>query len=163
MAGVSTNVYEFDRGWLEANIFINVYGWQNMQVHYVGRQQTWRIHCKWSTVPIFKRRMHISRDIKIMCGTTLMFIKFKNVVRGVSMGPGVYFIHSAALYIQHIFSGGCRGGGCSPPCNLKEYKNALKHTNSCVKCHFQNMMIYTFRGCTHHTPTSSIMHFINLF
>ena len=34
----------------------------------------------------------------------------KNVVPGVSVGPGVYFIHSAALYIQHIFSGGFRGG-----------------------------------------------------
>ena len=55
-----------------------------------------------------------------------MFIKFKNTVPGVSMGLGVYFVHSAVLYIRHIFSGGFRGGGAvatlPPPCNLMEYR-----------------------------------------
>ena len=59
-----------------------------------------------------------------MCGTTLLFIKFKNTVPGVSMGPGVNFIHSAVLYIQHIFSGGFRGAlaPLPPPYILKEYR-----------------------------------------
>ena len=76
MAGVSTSVYEFNRGWLEANTFINVYGWQNMQVHYVGRQRTWWVHCKWSTIAISERRMHISRQISRICSFSLIFTKF---------------------------------------------------------------------------------------
>ena len=38
--------------------------------------------------------------------------------------------------------------------SMYSYKNALKHINSLIKCHFytsENMMTHTFRSCTHHT------------
>ena len=70
-----------------------------------------------------------------MCGTTLMFIKFKNTVPGVSMGLGVYFVHSAVLYIRHIFSGGFRGGGCSPPSPSLQPYGVQKSQCSDMKMH----------------------------
>ena len=56
----------------------------------------------------------VSREIKNMLIFLNVWHHLKNVVPGVSVGPGVYFIHSAALYIQHIFSGGFRGGAVAP-------------------------------------------------
>ena len=112
-------------GWLEANTFINVYGWQNKQLHYVGRQQTWRIHRKWSTIAISKRKMHILYQerlricsFSLMCGATLrtLYLGFQWVQ--------VYISFILLHYISSIYLVADLGGGCSPlppPCHLKEY------------------------------------------